>query len=145
MKLLIINGPNLNMLGKRNPAIYGTLTLAELSSAVADYASKSGIDTDFFSTNSEAEIIDKMQSNDADGIILNAGALSHYSYSIRDCIECISVPVVEVHLSDITLREDFRRIRVFDGVVSACFFGEKDKSYFKAVDYFATVFASKSI
>ncbi|HRX13852.1 MAG TPA: type II 3-dehydroquinate dehydratase [Eubacteriales bacterium] len=135
MKILIINGVNLNMLGRRDRAIYGDLTLKELNFAVKKYASAKQAKTEFFFSNSESEIVSKLQKTHADGVILNAGAYSHYSYAIRDCIESINKPVIEVHLSDIENREDFRKIRVFDGVVKKCFYGEKEKSYFKAVDY----------
>lgn len=135
MKILIINGVNLNMLGRRDPIIYGDLTLKELNFTVKKYAATKNAKTEFFFSNSESQIVSKLQKTHADGVILNAGAYSHYSYAIRDCIECIGKAVVEVHLSDIENREDFRKIRVFDGVVKACFYGEKEKSYFKAVDY----------
>ncbi|HPG92388.1 MAG TPA: type II 3-dehydroquinate dehydratase [Clostridia bacterium] len=135
MKILIINGVNLNMLGRRDRSIYGEMTLKELNFAVKKYAASKKVKTSFFFSNSESEIVKKLQNTNADGVILNAGAYSHYSYAIRDCIECISKPVIEVHLSDISKREDFRKIRVFDGVVAQCYFGEKEKSYFRAVDY----------
>lgn len=136
MKLLIVNGPNLNMLGRRNPEHYGEVTLEELNSSISAYCAKLNVQSEFYFSNSEGDIISVLQSSDADGIILNAGALSHYSYAIRDCIECIVPPVAEVHLSDIYSREEFRRVRVFDGVVCACFVGEKLFSYYEAVDYF---------
>jgi len=135
MKILIINGVNLNMLGRRDRSIYGDLTLKELNFAVKKYAATKKAKTEFFFSNSESEIVSKLQKTNADGVILNAGAYSHYSYAIRDCIESIGRPVIEVHLSDIENREDFRKIRIFDGVVKTCFYGEKEKSYFKAVDY----------
>jgi len=135
MKILIINGVNLNMLGRRDRSIYGDLTLKELNFAVKKYAATKNAKTEFFFSNSESEIVSKLQKTRADGVILNAGAYSHYSYAIRDCIESIAKPVIEVHLSDIENREDFRKIRIFDGVVKTCFYGEKEKSYFKAVDY----------
>jgi 3-dehydroquinate dehydratase-2 len=135
MRILIINGPNLNMLGRRNKEHYGTFTLDELCSAVDNYATQKGFIAEFFFSNHEGEILDKIQSTDADGIIINPGALSHYSYSLRDCVECVDIPVVEVHLSDIYSRESFRSVRVLDGMVKKCFYGEKINSYYKAVDY----------
>lgn len=124
------------MLGKRDKTLYGSLTLKEINAAVEAYAQEKGIKTEFFQSNCEGEIIDALHNAKADGIILNAGAYSHYSYAIRDAVECAPA-AVEVHLSDITKREDFRKIRVLEGVVKACFMGKKEKSYFEAVDYFA--------
>ncbi len=135
MKILVVNGPNLNMLGRRDPNHYGPLTLDELNNAVRGYARAKGAETEFFFSNCEGELITELQNSRADGIILNAGAYSHYSYALRDCVEILPQPVVEVHLSDISKREDWRKTRVLDGVARACFFGEKEKSYFHAVDF----------
>lgn len=135
MKILVINGVNLNMLGKRDQNHYGSMTLDELNARVKAYAENKGIETEFYFSNCEGEIVTKLQKTDADGVVLNAGAYTHYSYAIRDCIECIKPMVVEAHLSDITSREPFRKIRAFDGVVGGCFYGEKEISYFKAVDF----------
>lgn len=135
MKILIVNGANLNMLGLRAREHYGALTLDELNAAVAAYAAEKGVRTQFFFSNSEGELITALQKTDADAVILNAGAYSHYSYALRDCVECIPRPVVEVHLSDITNREAFRKTRVLEGVAAACFYGEKELSYKKAVDF----------
>lgn len=134
LKILVINGVNLNMLGRRDLVHYGKLTLDELNGEVDKYARSVGVQAEFFTTNSESEIIDKMQSTSADGIVLNAGAYTHYSYAIRDCIECISQPVVEAHLSDVNNREAFRKTRVFADVVAGFYCGEKQFSYFKAID-----------
>lgn len=135
MKLLVINGANLNMLGKRDKEHYGFFTLDELNAAVKAYAKAQGVETRFFQSNSEGEIINALHASKEEGIILNAGAYSHYSYAIRDAVECISQPVVEVHLSDIAKREDFRKVRVLESVVKGCFLGKKENSYFEAVDF----------
>ena len=111
-KILVMNGPNLNMLGTREPDVYGTDTLATLEATVRDYAAKRGIDTAFFQSNSEGELIAAIQKAPAayDGIIYNPGAHTHYSYALRDAIGSIRLPVVEVHLSDIDAREAFRSV-----------------------------------
>lgn len=135
MRLLVINGANLNMLGKRNQTFYGALTLNELCAQIKDYAAARGAEVRFFQSNCEGEIINALHAATQEGIILNAGAYSHYSYAIRDAVECLNIPVVETHLSDIYSREDFRKARVLEGAVKACFFGKKEKSYFEAVDF----------
>lgn len=135
MRILVINGPNLGSLGKRDPAHYGKMTLAELNRAVGEYAAERGADTLFFHSNGEGEIIDEIESTDAEAIIINAGAYTHYSYAIRDALEVFSGVKVEVHLSNIEEREPFRRIRAFKDVVDGFFCGKKEKSYFEAVDF----------
>lgn len=135
MKILLLSGPNLNMLGKRNPAIYGTDTLQQLQNKVCAYAAERGATVCCFQSNSEGVLLDMLQQTDCDAVILNAGAFSHYSYALRDCIECIDVPVVEVHLTDINLREQFRRNDVLAEVCVARYLGKGIQSYFDAVDY----------
>ena len=110
MKILVINGPNLNMLGKRNKAIYGNKTLAELESMLKKQASSIGADIVTFQANGEGQLIDFIQQNSAyaDGIIINPGALTHYGYSLHDALEDTGLPVIEVHISDIYAREDWR-------------------------------------
>jgi len=135
MKILVINGPNLDMLGKRDPAHYGSLTLKQLNNQVALYAKKHGIKTVFFQSNCEGAIITAITHSKCNAIILNAGAYSHTSYAIRDAIECCQKPVVEVHLSDVSSREDFRKIRVFEQVAKGYYYGKQTQSYFDAVDF----------
>ncbi len=117
-KIMLIHGPNLNMLGIRQPEIYGTTTLSEIESLMEKKADEAGVLLECFQSNSEGALIDAIQSTyrRADGIILNAGAYTHYSYAIRDAIASVMVPTVEVHLSDIHSREDFRRISVIEPV-----------------------------
>lgn len=112
MDILVINGPNLNMLGKRDPKHYGTETLDDVNSYIKSCFPK--INISFFQSNHEGAIIDALQdaSGKYDGVVLNAGAYTHYSYAIADAIECIPVPVAEVHLSNIHEREEFRRTSV---------------------------------
>lgn len=137
MKLLLLNGVNLNMLGKRDSRYYGTDTLAQLEQKVCQYAQGVGVDVICKQSNIEGELVNILQQTDCDGVILNAGAYSHYSYALRDCIECISVPVVEVHMSNIYQREAFRHVDVLKDVCVAQYYGNGIQSYFDAVDYLA--------
>lgn len=138
MKILLLNGVNLNMLGRRDPRFYGTITLPELEFAVEEYAEKYDIDVVCKQSNYEGELVEILQKTECDGVIFNAGAYSHYSYALRDCIECINVPVVETHLSDIYKREEFRHTDVLADVCAARFYGKGVQSYFDAVDYIVT-------
>lgn len=138
MKILLLNGVNLNMLGRRDPRFYGTITLPELEFAVEEYAEKYDIDVVCKQSNYEGELVEILQKTECDGVVFNAGAYSHYSYALRDCIECINVPVVETHLSDIYSREEFRHVDVLADVCVARFYGNGIQSYFDAVDYIAT-------
>ena len=110
MKLLIINGPNLNMLGKRNPAIYGNKTLNDINFLLQNEASKLKIELSFFQSNSEGNIVDFIQKEavGAAGIIINPGALTHYGLALRDALTDCALPIIEVHLSNIYAREDWR-------------------------------------
>ena len=135
MKILLLNGVNLNMLGKRDSRHYGTDTLPELEQKVRQYAAEHGIEVVCKQNNVEGELVNALQQTDCDAVIFNAGAYSHYSYALRDCIECVDVPVVEVHLSDIYSREDFRHVDVLADVCAARFYGKGVQSYFDAVDF----------
>lgn len=110
----IINGPNLNMLGMREPEVYGSLTLEEINTRIASEAEVLRIQVEFAQFNGEGEIINAIHTAQGmcDGIILNAGAYTHYSYAIRDAVASVSVPVVEVHLSNIHARDEFRHTSV---------------------------------
>ncbi|HOB20103.1 MAG TPA: type II 3-dehydroquinate dehydratase [Candidatus Atribacteria bacterium] len=138
MKILVINGPNLNLLGRREPAIYGQISLHELESRLADYAERLGIKLDSFQSNSEGELIDAIHkaAGQYDGIIINAGALTHYSYALRDAISAIAMPVIEVHISNIYSREDFRHISVIAPVCVGQITGLGIHGYYLALDYF---------
>ena len=135
--IVVINGPNLNLLGEREPEIYGSQTLEELNREIEEYADGKDVELKFFQSNHEGEIIDLLHEfrNDSDGFILNPGAFTHYSYAIRDAVAAISPPVVEVHLSDITSREEFRKVSVIEPVAAKQFSGEGVGSYFKAIDF----------
>lgn len=114
MKILILNGPNLNMLGLREPEIYGTDSLDKINAELVEFKNKQNLDVelDFFQTNHEGEIVDKIQQANEiyEGIILNPAAYTHTSIAIADAIKAINIPVVEVHLSNIHSREDFRNV-----------------------------------
>ncbi len=139
MKIMIINGPNLNLLGKRDPDIYGKETLAGIESMVKRKAEGLDIQTEFFQSNIEGELIDCIQSagNHADGIIINAGAYSHYCYAIRDAIADCSIPAIEVHISNIYAREEFRHCSVLAPVCKGQISGFGEKSYLMALEYFS--------
>jgi 3-dehydroquinate dehydratase-2 len=111
MKVVVIQGPNLNMLGVREKHIYGPMRLEEIHQQMKNFAEQNGIEIEFFQSNLEGEIVDKIQEclGDADGIIINPAAYSHTSIAIRDAISAVEIPTVEVHLSNIYAREDFRK------------------------------------
>jgi len=134
MNLLVANGPNLNLTGLREPEIYGSETLATINSEIK--AKFPDVSFEFFQTNGEGELIDKIQSAEREGfngVILNAGALTHYSIALRDAIASIKKPVVEVHLSQVFAREEFRRKSVISEVCKGTVTGFGKSSYLAAV------------
>ncbi len=136
-KLLVINGPNLNLLGTREPEIYGHTTLADINEMIKKRAEKFDIEADFYQSNHEGAIVDKIQQAWADGveyIILNAGAYTHYSVAIRDAIAGVEVPVIEVHLSNIHKREEFRHNSVIAPVCLGQISGFGADSYMVALE-----------
>jgi len=136
----VANGPNLNLTGTREPEIYGSDTLATINSEIM--AKFPNVNFEFFQTNGEGELIDKIQSVEKegfDGVVLNAGALSHYSIALRDAIASIKRPVVEVHLSQVFAREEFRRKSAISEVCKGTVTG------FAKFSYFAAVFALSEI
>ncbi|MDR1135334.1 MAG: type II 3-dehydroquinate dehydratase [Clostridiales Family XIII bacterium] len=134
MKIVIINGPNMNMLGVRETGKYGTLTLKELEGIIEDEALSMEIDYEFFQSNSEGDIVTAIQNAAAaDGIILNAAAYTHYSIAIRDAISAISAPVIEVHMTNVFAREEFRRHSVIAPVCIGSISGLGVKSYLLAL------------
>lgn len=135
MKLLVINGPNLNLLGTRKTDVYGNIGMEEFLSNL----SYENTTIEYFQSNVEGELINKLHSMDANGIILNAGGYTHTSVALRDAIEAISIPVVEVHISNIAKRESFRHESLLSPVCEGCIFGFGLDSYKLAIDYFLTI------
>jgi len=133
MRILLINGPNLNLLGKREPQIYGNQSFEEY---LEELKSLSSSEITYFQSNVEGEIINVLQGADHDGIILNAGGYTHTSVAIRDCVSTIQVPVVEVHISNITSREEFRHTSLISPVAVGCVFGFGMDGYRLALNYF---------
>lgn len=135
MRIALINGPNLNLLGSRQPEIYGDSTLADIEDACRSWAAEVGATVDAFQSNHEGGIIDRLHRarDDADGVVINPGAYSHYSYAIRDAIEAIEIPTVEVHISDITAREEWRQHSVVSEVCVATIYGRGVEGYRDAI------------
>lgn len=135
MKIFVINGPNLNMLGKREPTIYGADTLESINGELKAICDELKIDVEFFQSNSEGALIDVIHSarENADGIVLNAGAYTHYSIAIRDAISACEKPCVEVHLSNVHKREEFRHKSVISAVCEGVICGFGKDSYRLAV------------
>lgn len=120
MKILVLHGINLNMLGRRDPAMYGTMTLADIDASLTALGSELGVEVVTFQTNEEGAMCERIHAahqSDIDAIVINAGAWTHYSHGIRDALAVLSVPVVEVHLSNVHAREAFRHESVFSEVV----------------------------
>ncbi|MBM3150252.1 MAG: type II 3-dehydroquinate dehydratase [Chloroflexi bacterium] len=135
MRILVINGPNLNMLGNRNKVIYGSKTLPEIESMMKNLGKRLGADVITFQSNSEGELINFIQSSIArmDGLIINPGALSHYGLALRDALSEIGVPVIEVHLSNIYAREDWRAKSVIAPVAKGQIAGLGWRGYLAAL------------
>ncbi|GAB4440790.1 MAG: type II 3-dehydroquinate dehydratase [bacterium] len=134
MKVLVVNGPNLNMLGKREKDFYGSVTLDDIIEKLTSCANELGVNLDFFQSNSEGEIIDKIQqSSDFDGLILNLGAYTHTSIAIRDALLLLNKPFVEVHLSNVFQREAFRHKSYISDIAVGVIAGFKEDSYILAL------------
>ncbi len=135
-KYLIINGPNLNMLGIREPDIYGSRTYDDLCEYIRSEAEKMNIATDFFQSNGEGEIVTEIQKthNVYDGIVINPGAYAHYSYAIHDAVKAVNTRTVEVHISDISKRDEFRRTSVTAPACMAMISGKGFAGYIEALE-----------
>lgn len=139
MRILLINGPNLNMLGQREPEIYGTLTLADIEARVTERAKQLGAEITPFQSNHEGAIVDFIQQEQggADGIIINGGALTHYGLSLRDALAGAGIPAIEVHISNIHGREPFRRRSLTGGVCKGVIAGLGWYGYIAALEALA--------
>lgn len=135
-KILVLNGPNLNLLGKREPDVYGRQTLADICGRIEAAAGEKGLSCDFHQSNSEGGLIDKIHTvrTDYDGCIFNAGAYTHYSYAIRDAIAAVEKPFVEVHMSNVHKREEFRHHSVLSPVCAGVIAGFGADSYLLALE-----------
>ncbi|MFC1711538.1 type II 3-dehydroquinate dehydratase [Patescibacteria group bacterium] len=131
MKILVINGPNLNMLGKRDKKHYGRISLEKINELLRKKAKKLNVMLTFYQSNHEGELIDFLQkkASKASGILINPGALTHYGYSLRDALTDIKLPIVGVHLSYPKKRENFRKIDILKGIALKTISGLKEKSY----------------
>jgi len=136
MRILLLNGPNLNTLGAREPDIYGTSTLADIERSVADRAAGLGADVRAFQANSEGALIDWLQREapEADGLIVNAGAYTHTSVALRDAVAACDLPVIEVHLSNVWKREAFRHESLLSPLAAGVIVGLGPQGYVLAVD-----------
>lgn len=138
MKLLVINGPNINFLGIREKSVYGTQNYDDLLAMIADKGQQAGCTIEVFQSNHEGAIIDRIQDayfDGTEGIVINPGAYTHYSYAIRDALASITVPKVEIHISNIMEREDFRKVSVTAPVCDKQIYGEGLDGYLMAIDY----------
>lgn len=138
MKILVINGPNLNMLGIREPNLYGSNTYEDLCKLIKDYAVKKNIDVELFQSNSEGAIIDEIQKayfTKCDGIIINAGGYTHTSIAILDALKSAQIRCVEVHITDIAKREEYRKFSYISEYAEKSIIGHGFNGYLEAIDY----------
>lgn len=147
MRILLVNGPNLNRLGTREPAIYGTTTLAEVLEAVEGLAKTLGAEIRSFQANGEGAIIDWLQAEQAgaDGLIINAGALTHYGISLRDAVAAMGIPAVEVHISNVWKREEFRHESLLSPVVNGAIVGLGVQGYLLALEALVRIISGKAL
>ena len=140
--ILVVHGPNINLFGVRNVAIYGKESFSVINRQITAIAKKNDLDCKIFQSNHEGEIVDVLQQakDDVDGIIINAGAFSHYSYAIRDALEAICLPCIEVHCSNIFKREEFRKKSVISDVCMGSIVGFGKYSYFLAITAIKNLF-----
>ncbi len=136
MKILVINGPNINMLGIREPHIYGKTGFADLINTVTEYAKEKNVDIECYQSNHEGDLVDKIQwaYEKIDGIVINPGAYTHTSIAILDAVKAVGIPTVEVHISDVSAREDFRQISYIRNACIKTIAGHGIKGYTEAID-----------
>jgi len=134
VRILLLNGPNLGRLGHRQPQIYGRTTLAEVVGQATDHAARRDATLVHFQSNHEGALIDRLEQLDYDGVVINPGALGHTSYALRDAIEGVERPAVEVHISDVHAREAFRQVLVLEPVVVGQVIGRGVDGYREAID-----------
>ncbi len=146
MKIMVLNGPNLNMLGIREPQVYGNATYADLETYIEGYAESKGIDVTVLQSNCEGELIDFIHHalGNYDGIVINPGAYTHYSYAIHDALASVNIPAVEVHISNIHKREEFRHKSVTAPACIGQITGLGFRGYLLAVDYLKEEVASNA-
>ena len=146
LKIMVLNGPNLNMLGVREPQVYGNQSYVDLENYIEEYCEKKGIEVTVLQSNGEGELIDFIHhaNGNFDGIVINPGAYTHYSYAIRDALSSISVPAVEVHISNIHKREEFRHVSVTAPACIGQITGLGFRGYLLAVDYLKEEVASNA-
>ena len=136
MKILVINGPNINMLGIREPDVYGSQNYAALCARVKEHAEKTGVEVELYQSNHEGDLIDRIQAayGNTDGIVINPGAYTHTSIALLDAVKAVSIPTVEVHISDVSKREDFRQISYIRQACVKTISGHGIDGYCEAMD-----------
>ena len=138
MKILVINGPNLNMLGIREPALYGSETYDALCESVRTHAKKLGVEVELYQSNHEGALVDRIQQayfDKVDGIVLNPGAYTHTSIALLDALKAVGIPTVEVHISDVTKRESFRQVSYIRPACACSIIGHGTAGYLEAMDF----------
>lgn len=137
MNILVINGPNLNMLGIREPSVYGTATYADLCALIRSYAETIGVDVEMYQSNHEGDLVDKIQAayGAVDGIVINPAAYTHTSVALLDALKAVGIPAVEVHISDVSKREEFRQISYVRLYCEKTIAGRGFDGYLEAMDY----------
>jgi 3-dehydroquinate dehydratase-2 len=142
IRVLVLDGPNLNLVGTREPEIYGHETLGEIHASIATYAAELGLAVDFFQSNHDGLLIDRLHARDFDAAIVNAGGLTHTSVALRDALLAIARPFIEVHLSDPSTREPFRHVNFLVDVAEASIVGQGPRGYLLALDAIAARYAA---
>ena len=146
-KILVLNGPNLNSLGRRPAEHYGTMTLKQIDRKISQKAAEMSLEVEFFQSNTEGELVDRIQEGwgNVDGIVINPGALTHYGYSLKDALIDAAVPVIEVHLSNIHAREEWRSRSVIADVAQGQIAGFGWRSYTAAIDILAGLLQDEEV